>query len=304
MLRYFGKQLAGAAFNLVAITGLVFVLLNVLPSDPARVRLGIRYNERDAQAIRQQYGLDRPLHQQFTLYLRNLATGDLGVSMLSGERIADALRQRLPTSLTLIGLSFGLALPWGLLGIAAARRPSGAWSRVESGLFTLGVVPVFVIAVLVVYASSRLGFSLIVDERARALVYLLVPAQLLALYPSFVLFKIYRDSLGAALKQPFAVAQRALGFPEAAVARFALRSVSIPVLSIATNLTAYYLSSIYIVEFVFSLGGIGRWAVNSAQNYDNPAVLATVLVSAVIYNVVNVATAAVAPVLDPRVLRA
>lgn len=298
---------AAAMLNVAVVVSLVFVLVNVLPSDPARVRLGVRYNERDAAVIRSQYGLDRPLTTQYLLYLGQLARGELGTSITTGEPIGRALRERLPQSLVLILFSLVWAVPWAFLGGLGAMRRSRLFGIVEATLFSLSAVPVFVLGAVTVFVGIRVfGVSLVPrDSGPGALQFLVVPSLLLAVYPAFVLFKVCRDTLARVLGEPYIRAHRALGLPERTVVfPLALRNVGLSLLSITTNLAAYYLTSIYAVEFIFSLGGIGGWAVGAAQNYDVPVVLATVVVTAVIYNAVGIATSALGPLIDPRVLRA
>lgn len=306
MLRYLTSHIAGAMLNVAVVVSLVFVLVNVLPSDPARVRLGVRYNERDAAVIRSQYGLDRPVVTQFAIYLGHLVQGELGTSVTTGEPIGRALWERLPQSLLLILLSLAWAVPWAIIGALGALRRSRLFGVLEATLFSLSAVPVFVLGAAAVFVAIRLfGVSLMArDSGAGVLQFLVVPALLLAAYPAFVQFKVCRDTLGKVLGEPYIRAHRAFGLPERTiVSALALRNVGLSLLSVTTNLAAYYLTSIYAVEFIFSLGGIGGWAVGAAQNYDVPVVLATVVVTAVVYNAVGIVTSAIGPLIDPRVLR-
>jgi peptide/nickel transport system permease protein len=306
VLRYLTAHVAAAMLNVAVVVSLVFVLVNVLPSDPARVRLGVRYNERDAAAIRSQYGLDRPVATQYFLYLGQLARGQLGTSITTGEPIGRALTERLPQSLVLILFSLVWAVPWAFLGGLGALRRSRLFGIVEATLFSLSAVPVFVLGAVAVFVAIRVfGVSLMARDSGLGGLQLVVPSLLLAVYPAFALFKVCRDTLTKVLGEPYIRAHRALGLPELTIVfPLALRNVGLSLLSITTNLAAYYLTSIYAVEFIFSLGGIGGWAVGAAQSYDVQVVLATVVVTAVIYNAVGFATSALGPLIDPRVLRA
>jgi len=302
MLRYAGKYLASPLLNVTAIILLVFLLMNALPSDPARVRLGVRYNKQDAQALREQYGLDEPLAHQFVIYLGELAQGNFGTSIRTGEQIKDGLIERVPRSATLVLLSLVFASLALVPAVYGASRPSPAFDLLEGGLLNLSVVPSFVTGALAIFAATTfLGVSLIASG-SDSLIDYVVPAALLSAYPAFALYKVTRDTLRETLDQPYVHTYRSFGFSQTRVLRVALRICGPSILGIATNLVAYYLSSIFIIEFLFSLGGIGAWGVSSAQNYDTPVVLATVVVTAAIYNAVNVLTAVLAPVLDPRIL--
>jgi ABC-type dipeptide/oligopeptide/nickel transport system permease component len=298
VLSYAGRFLLAPAANVLAIVVCVFVLLNALPSDPARVRLGTRYNERDAQAIRREYGLDRPLPEQFAIYVGEIARGDFGVSIRTGENIADGLAARLPVSTALVALSFVIAAAVVPLAVLAALRPHRVFDLLEGLLLDLSVVPPFVTGALVIFAAAALFDVSLLSGFTGATSDLVVPALLLSAFPAFALYKITRDTLSETLGQPFIESYRAFGFPPGRVVRMALRSCAPPILGITTNLVAYYLSSIFVVEFLFALGGIGAWGVNSARNYDTPVVLATVLVSGVVYNAVSAFTSALLSLLD------
>lgn len=303
MLRYLARRLIAAAVNVFALVLLVFVLLALLPSDPVRVRLGSRYDARAAEALRHEYGLDRPLLVQFADYVARAASGDLGRSLRTGEPVAAGLAARGGRTLALVALSSAYALIFALLGAWAAIHRS-RWQRyVGSALYLLSAIPLFVTAGLAVLLGYRVfGISLIAPGvGARDYVYLLLPAALLAVYPSFTLFRVTRDALAQALEAPPAVAQRALGLPEkVVVVRTALRTSGLSLVSVAGNLVPYFLSSVFIVEYTFSLGGLGGWAITAAQNYDFTVVLAVALVTSVVYNGVMMMTALVAPILDPR----
>jgi len=304
MVKYLAHNLGAALASVAAVVCLVFLLVNILPSDPARVRLGAHYNERDAAAIRAQYGLDRSIPEQFAIYVGRLATGDLGTSITTGEAVAQGLRDRLPQSLLLVALSLALSLPGAAIGVRGAMSRSRGFGTVETFLLALSVIPVFVLGATAIFLAARWGTSLVArGSGVAALQFYFLPALLLAFYPAFVLFKVSRDTLGHALAGPYVMAYRAFGFSEAGVVIWALRAVGVSLLGVSTNLAGYYLSSIYAVEFIFSLGGIGGWAVGAAQNYDIPVVLAMVVVSAVVYNAVNLGTAIVAPCIDGRLLR-
>jgi ABC-type dipeptide/oligopeptide/nickel transport system permease component len=307
MIKYIAKYVVASSINIAVVISLVFLLMNILPSDPARVRLGIRYNEKDALVIRQQYGLDKPLVQQFGQYLWNLSRGDFGISILTGERISAALSKRWLNSFILILFSIIFSFPSILIAIRGALKDAKIYRLGESILFSMSVVPVFVIAVIIVFFAGRwLQISLIPDKQGlQALPYYIMPALLLSIYPSFVLYKIVRDTLKDTLTKPFILTLQAFGFPgRRVIFPYALRACAVSLLGILTNLTAYYLTSIYLIEFIFSIGGIGSWAVSSAQNYDIPVILATVIISAIIYNIVNIITRIAAPMFDRRLVYA
>ena len=306
MLKRAAQLVANSALNILVVVAITFVLLDLSPIDEVRIRLGNRYNERDAAILRHQLGLDRSITVQFTLYLERLLKGDFGVSRLTGASIGGTMSETLPVSGRLILLSVFFSLPWLVLGVVAALKKPGSWRWVERSLFALSALPLFALGVLlIVLAGAAFGVNLLADSRSNSrLPDYLVPALLLAIYPSFVLFRTTRDTLSEALSHRSVLFLKSLGFSDRRiVGGWVLRSCLVTVLVIAGNLAAYFLTSIYIVESLFSLGGFGSWVVNSSLNFDYYAVVATVVVTAVIYRVVATTTAMLVPLLDPRTLR-
>ncbi len=306
MINYLAKQIIAAIINILVVILLVFFLMNVLPSDPARVRLGVRYNEESASAIKSEYGLDKPLTEQFSNFILNLTQGEWGNSIITGESIRQSLVQRSRRSFGLIFLSIIMTIPVAVMGIKSARSKNIMPLIVEIVLLGVSAVPIFVLAVSAIFLSNEwFHVSLIPSITGWAsLPYYILPALLLSIYPSFLIFKICKDKMQDILEQQFILAHQAFGFSgRHIILVYALKNCAVSILGITSNLTAYYFSSIFIIEFVFSIGGVGSWAVRSAQNYDVPVVLSTVLFFAVIYNIVNIATAFSAPLFDRRIIR-
>lgn len=306
MARQVIQLVVNSALNILIVLAITFVLLDLSPVNEVRIRLGNRYNERDAQALRHQLGLDRSLPVRFVFYLERLARGDFGVSGVTGANIGSTIRAVLPVSGRLIAFSIIISSPWLVFGILAALRDSRYWMWTERSLFALSALPLFAIGVLVILiAQAVFGINLLSDYRSTTnLAEYLVPALLLAIYPSFVLFRTSRDTLGEALQHRSVLLFQSLGFSARhIIVGWVLRSCLVTILVIAGNLVAYFLTSIYIVESLFSLGGFGSWVVNSSLNFDYYSVVAAVVVTAVIYRVVASITTMLVPLLDPRTLR-
>ncbi|WP_205857002.1 ABC transporter permease, partial [Phytoactinopolyspora endophytica] len=152
LLRLIAKRVLVAIPLLFAISVLVFVLLEVMPADPARNQAGMDATEEEVEAVRQTMGLDRPAHERYLDWLSGAVTGDLGRSSVNGQPVTSLLAERLPVSLELVFLAFvvsiGIALPMAIL---AARKPGGLFDRIVMvGAMTMLAIPNYVLALLLV----------------------------------------------------------------------------------------------------------------------------------------------------------
>lgn len=305
MLGYIFRNIFSSIVNIVAVVILTFLLMNLLPSDPILIRLGARYNEKDAQVLREKYGLDKPLYFQMYRYFIDVLNGEFGISIVNGENINELLKKRFPKSFLLILISFFFSLPFIPLGIYIAyANKKGVSTKIEQFLVMLSSIPLFVVSSLIIFISSFfLKLSLTSKTGIPGLENYILPAFILSITPSFLIFKTIKDTMASVLQQTFILAHRSFGFKESTILfKFALKNCAIPVITLLGNLSAYYLSMIYVVEYMFSIGGIGTLAVSSALNYDTPVVMAIVIVVSIIYNLVNVLTKLLLPIFDRRVL--
>ncbi|CUU01140.1 peptide/nickel transport system permease protein [Candidatus Kryptobacter tengchongensis] len=305
MLRYIFRNISSSAINIITVVIFTFLLMNILPSDPVLIRLGARYNEKDAKALKEKYGLDKPLYFQMYRYFINVLKGEFGISIISGERINELLEKRFSKSFLLILISFLFSLPFIPLGIYVAYTGEKSTSmKIEQFFIMLSSIPLFALSSLIIFTSSfLLKISLTSRTGVPGLENYILPAFILSITPSFLIFKTVKDTMTSVLKQTFILAHRSFGFDENKILfKFALKNCAIPVITLLGNLSAYYLSMIYVVEYMFSIGGIGTLAVSSALNYDTPVVIAIVIVVSIIYNTVNIFTKLLIPILDRRVL--
>lgn len=305
MITYILKNITIALINITILIFLSFVLMNLLPSDPVKIRLGVRYNQKDAEIIKQKFNLDKPLITQFFTYLKNILNGNFGISILTGEDITLALSKRLPRTLKLISISFTLSLPAIILGILLAdKKIKKLETIIEKSLLALSSIPLFASASISIFLATFIfKTSLLSSISEPKLSDYILPALILSLTPSFILLKTFKDSLKNTLNQPFIIAHKAFGFNnKIIILKFALKNCSTPIITITSNLTAYYLASVYVVEYAFGIGGIGTMAVSSALNYDIPVVISVALITALIFNLVNILTKIIIPLFDKRII--
>lgn len=333
MLTLIGKRLMFAIPSLIGVVIVTFLLTRALPGDPAAYFAGPAASKEAIEQIRHKLGLDKSLPEQFVRYTTDLARGDLGESLTTGQPVVTELKNRLPASaeLTLLGLALAvvIAIP---LGIMAATRP-GSWidhlCRITT---TAGVsLPVFFTGLLLVYVFyfklgwspaplGRLdvfysapptvtGFYLIDSLIARdfetfrsALSQLLLPAATLAIFSLAPIARMTRASMLAVLASDFVRTARAIGLsPRKVTMTYAFRNAMLPVITTLSMVFSFLLGANVLVEKVFAWPGIGSYAVEALIASDFAPVQGFVLTMAVMYVLLNLAIDILYGVIDPRV---
>lgn len=309
LLSWWVRRALSAAATLLVVSIVIFAAARFMPGGFAQVVLGPFASPEQQAAVSARYGLDRGIVEQYLLWLGAVLRGDLGTSMISGTPVATEFLLRLPVTAE---LALGSVVPAVLIGIplgvhtAMRGGGGGTLGRLVGGL---GVsVPEFVLGSLVVFVFSRYALGptvggyrpLTVDAGAnlRAMV---LPAAVLAVFAVAVAARTTRDAVMNVLVEPYVTAAVARGEPPwTVVRRHVLRNAAIPVLIALTTITAYLLGGAVIVEQLFNLPGVGSYVVQAVGRRDYAVVQAGVLLAAAVFIVVNVATDAVAGVLDPR----
>ena len=327
------KRLALAVPSLIGVVIVTFLLARALPGDPAAYFAGPAATKEAIEQVRAKLGLDRPLPVQFVRYVSDLARGDLGVSLTTGQPVAWEIRTRLPASaeLTLIGLmvAVSVAVP---LGILAATRPGSILDHACRVLATAGVsLPVFFTGLILVYVfyylfglapaplgrlgvffSSPLqvtGFYLIDSALAgdwevwrASLQQLVLPALTLGLFALAPIARITRASMLAVLASDFVRTARASGLsPFTVIITYAFRNAMLPVVTTLGMVFSFLLGANVLVEKVFAWPGIGSYAVEALVASDFAPVQGFVLTMAALYVVLNLTIDVVYGLIDPRV---
>ena len=327
------NRLLAALPALAGVIIITFLLTRVLPGDTATYFAGPTATAESIAQIKEQLGLNRPLHEQFARYLRDLARGDLGRSLTTGQPVLADLTSRLPASaeLTLIGLTLSMlvAIP---LGILAAVRQGSLADHICRIVATAGVsLPVFFTGLLLVYVvyfllgwapaplgrldtfatppSSVTGFFLI-DSLLRgqmatfraALAQLVLPSLTLAIFALAPIARITRASMLAALASEFVRTARASGLSSRRVViTYAFRNAMLPVVTTLGMVFSFLLGANVLVEKVFAWPGIGSYAVEALLQSDFAPVQGFVLTMAVLYVALNLLIDVLYNVIDPRV---
>ncbi len=304
------QRLTALVVTLLVASLVVFLVMEVLPGDPAAVMLGINARPDTLAALRQQMGLDLPAAQRYVLWLGGLVTGDLGTSYTYGVSVWELVRERLglslPLALMAITLSTLLAIPLGVL--AAARRGRAADAGVM-GFTQLGIaIPNFWFAILLILLFGVQwqilpagGFAGWEAGAWPALKTLILPAVALALPQAAILARVTRSSVLETLGEDFVRTARAKGLTRrAALWRHAVRNALIPVVTIMGLQFSFLLAGTIIIENVFYLPGLGRLVFQAIAQHDLIVVKDLVMLLAAAVVVVNFLVDLAYAVIDPR----
>ncbi|MDR7419617.1 MAG: ABC transporter permease [Armatimonadota bacterium] len=298
------KRLAAALPVLLGISVAVFLMMHLVPGDPAKMMLGELAVDEDVVAnFRRQLGLDDPIPVQYWRFLKNAVRGDLGRSILENQPVSRMIWQVLPSTveLTLAGLGVAVLLG-GILGVTAAVRHH-TWVDNGSMLLALwGVsMPSFWMGLLLIFLFSlKLGWLPATGQGGW--LRLLMPAFTLGYVAAAVIARLVRSSMLEVLRQDYVRTARAKGLAERLVIyRHALKNAMIPVVTVLGLQFGALLGGTVVIETVFSRPGIGRLAVTSILSKDFQVTQGTVLMSAVFYTLVNIVVDISYAVLDPRI---
>jgi peptide/nickel transport system permease protein len=288
----------------------IFVLVRLLPGDPASAVIGDRATDADVARINAQLGLDRPIPVQFVYFLRQLAAGDLGNSIHLKQPVTELILQRLPVTLmlTVYAALLALLLSVPLAFLAALRRDRGVDLAVR-GAFQVGLsMPVFYLGlVLLTVFAAKLrwfpvgGFGGTWPERLHAL---FLPALTLALSLSAVLMRNLRSAIIEVVDAEYVDFARAKGLaPRLIMLRHVLRNALISTVTLFGLSMGSLISGAVITETVFAIPGLGRLMIDAIYGRDYPVVQGLTLVLALMVSVTFLLTDLVQAALDPRVSR-
>jgi len=290
-----------------------FSIIFLLPGDPALLILGDQLaSDRSVyEAKRAELGLDRPLPIQYLDWLWKTARGDLGTSTRDRQPVIQGLRERLPVTLQLAGFSLVLAILIAIpAGIISALKPNSKWD-IASSLIAFGgiAIPNFWFGILLIYFFAVFlkwlppsGFVPFSEDPAGNLSRMIMPAFTLGLGLSAVLMRQTRSSLLEVLHQDYMTTARAKGLAQKAVVlRHALKNGLIPVVTVLGLQLGLIFGGSVITESIFSIPGIGRWAVDSITTRDFPVVQAVSLVMAIGVLLANLLADIAYAYIDPRI---
>ncbi|MDR1515653.1 MAG: ABC transporter permease [Synergistaceae bacterium] len=283
----------------------VFILMAVVPGDPARLMAGQRGDPATIEKIRHDLGLDLPLTQQYTKFIGELSRGDLGMSYRNNERVAAAIKTRFYATARLTVWAMLLAVTIGLTtGIISASKPNSPFDYTAMFVAVSGVsAPVFWVGLLLllVFAYS-LNWIPGIGAGDGNWKYLVLPAITLGVRPAAIIARLTRSCMLEVMSQDYIRTARAKGVKESAVViRHALKNAMIPVVTIIGTSVSDLLSGAVLTESIFAWPGLGRLAVEALVNRDFPMIRGVVIVMALTFLVANLIVDISYGFIDPRV---
>ncbi|MFD4356241.1 ABC transporter permease [Nocardia sp. NPDC058518] len=309
MRRYVLRRLAQAAGVLWAAYTVSFFVLEFLPGDPVSAMAGGGLNSSpvdpaELAALRAQYGFDKPIVVQYLDYLSRALVGDFGDSVATGRSVTGTIAAALPPTLQLTAAALVLAVLFGGGLAVAATYTSRRWLRqVLLSLPPLAIsIPSFWAGLMLVQLLS-FRIRLFPAFGNAGLAGLVLPAVTLAIPTGALIAQVLAKSLLSTLDAPFVQTARAKGGSRIRVhLRHALRSASLPALTIVGLLVGQLVASAVVIETVFSRNGLGRVMAGAVSVQDIPLVQGVVVFGAFVFVVVNLIVDLIYPVLDPRIV--
>ncbi|KRE06249.1 ABC transporter permease [Bosea sp. Root670] len=300
---YIIRRLLTLPLMLLGVSVAVFIILHLIPGDPARMAAGPDATEQDVAQIRANYGLDQPLPVQYGIYLKKIAQGDLGDSFQTLAPVTEGIARTFPATLELTVAGMLVALVLGVpLGIYSALNPRGAADRFVTSLAVLGIsIPGFFLGlVLMLVFASMLGW---VPPTGRGTWrHLVLPALTLGLPYVAAFARLTRSNMLDILSEDFIRTARAKGLSWTKVTyRHAMRNASIPIVTMLGLDFGRLLGGAAIVETVFAWPGMGRYMVEAIMIRDIYVIQGTILVFALSVVAINLFVDVIYGIIDPRI---
>lgn len=302
MTKYIIKRLCIGAATLFVLASVTFFLMKIIPGSPFAGEGNI--NAEVKAQLMAKYNLDKPVFEQYVIYMKNAVTGDFGISILKkGKEVTAIITEGLPTTLKLGLTAFGISLVIGLtLGIVSAFSKRKWVSSLVVFFATLGVsIPSFLMAVLLMmFLGVQLSLFPIVGLSTP--MHYVLPATALALYPISMIARLTRSSLQEVMRQDYMVLAKSKGTSQfKVIIKHGLRNALIPVITYAGPLFAVLITGSFVVETLFSIPGIGREYVMSITNRDYTIVMGLTILFGFFVILANIISDIINAMIDPRI---
>ncbi|MBL8343277.1 MAG: ABC transporter permease [Rubrivivax sp.] len=311
MTAYIIRRLLATIPVMVVVALFVFILLHLTPGDPAAIIAGDDASPLEIDGIRRKLGLDRPIWEQFGIYVMNLLRGDLGTSIFSNLPVLSLVKQRLEPTLVLAVSTLVLAVAFAVpLGVLAAWKARTAIDRIVMGLSVLGfAVPVFLVGYLLIYLFAIelrwlpvQGYKPLaqgIGETARSIV---LPAFALSMVYTALIARITRASLLEVLSEDYIRTAHAKGASAVSVLlHHALKNAAVPIVTVIGIGLTLLISGVVITETVFNIPGLGRLTVDAILKRDYPIIQGLIILFAGAKVLVNLLIDISYVFFDPRI---
>jgi ABC-type dipeptide/oligopeptide/nickel transport system permease component len=334
-LEYIFRRLLSSIFVLIGVSVITFCLSRVVPTNAAALYIGPKARPEDIERVSKQLGLDRPLPEQYAIYMRDLLHGDLGTSIGTKRPVLSEIISRAPASLELLFTGMILAVLIGVsLGVLSARWQEKPPDVAVRAISIVGVsMPAFYLGLLLQIlffrnlnwlplagrVSADLRFTnpiepitnfLIIDSLLThnwvalkdATIHLILPAITLAAYPTGLIARMTRAAMLEVLEQDYIRTARAYGIKDIIITYlYALKNAIGPTLTVIGLTVAFALTGTFFVEIIFTWPGLGLFTVRSLLNIDYPAIMGMTLFGATAYVLINLIVDLFQAWIDPRI---
>lgn len=321
MREYVLKRILQMIPTILVITLVVFAMMQAIPGDPIVALLGDAYDEEDAERLRQEYGLDRPIVVQYAIWLGKLVRGDWGVSYLNNREVLQDVLLRLPVTVELIVMAMGVALLIALpAGVIAALRQN-TWvdyTAMTSALVGISI-PDFFLGVLLllifsfglngllpssgwVYLPGTCPTAVCEESVWGNLQHMIMPAIALGVGRAAILARLLRASMLEVVRMEYVTTARAKGLAEKIVVlKHALKNALIPTITIMGLQIGFLIGGAIVVETLFAIPGLGTYGINAIITRDYQQVQGFILLVAICFVVTNFLVDLLYSFLDPRI---
>lgn len=309
--QYTAQRLAVAVLLIVGASIVLFLMLRLLPGDPTRVILGLRYTPEAAETIEARLGLDRSLPEQYLLWIGPALKGDFGADYRSNRPIGELLSQRFPVTAQLTLLSMLVAVTIALTGgFLATAFPNRVNRFGAEGFSIVGMsVPEFALGILLILVfAERLrwlppsGYTSPANDPVAFLKGMALPSLTLGIGLGAVLLRFVQTGLANAMTQDYVRTARARGLSQlGVVSKHALRNAALPIITVAGLQLGYLLGGTVIIEEIFALPGLGRLIVSSVTDRNYLVAQSGILVVVSLFVLINFVVDVLYGVLDPRI---
>jgi len=303
MILYFiFRRILWAIPVLWVVATVTFLIMHVVPGGPfdkeKKLPPEIKAN------VEAKYHLDQPIPRQYLLYMKGLVQGDLGPSYkYLGRTVNDVIGDTLPVSVQLGLLALGFAILFGLIaGMISSATAHSLWDRISMFIATAGIsTPNFVLGALLIYLLSH-RYRLFPPALWEGISNAVLPSIALGLAPAAYIARLTRSSILETNRQDYVRTARSKGLSEGAILfRHILKNAISPIVTIVGPLTAALVTGSFVVEFIFSIPGMGKFFITAVTNRDYPLIMGVTLVYAVLIVIANLLVDILYTLIDPRV---
>lgn len=318
MKRFILRRLLTGVITIIIVFTINFILIRLAPGDPVSIIMGKENKDPVLRAaLMQKFGLDKPLPEQYLIYMRDVLKGDLGKSIIYNRPVVDMIAEKFVPTIMLVLTAAIIALVLGSwMGIYAARHEGSFWDTTFSGLayifnampsFWLGLMMIILFATVLDLAPSsgmtdsrisHTGFAYILD----VLYHMILPAATLVLIDLPLYFRIAKSSVLQVASEDFIMTFRATGMDESRIFnKYIFRNAILPTITVFGISLAFLITGVALIEIVFAWPGMGRLVLTAISQRDYPTLMGIFLLTSISIAVVMIIIDIVYAVFDPRI---